>query len=111
MGLDLTTDRSGNVCVIALVGDVDVTTSPRLKDELASAMDAGCVHLIIDAEKVDFMDSSGLGVLIGALRRLNEKDGVIRIVGTQGNVLQLFKVAGLGRVFPLFSDLTEALRF
>ena len=111
MGLKLRTDRSGDTCVVVLDGDVDVTTAPSLKKELVSLIDGGCVNVIVDAEKVGFMDSSGLGVLIGALRRVNEKHGVIRIVGTQHDVLKLFRITGLDKVFPLFSDLGEAVRF
>jgi anti-sigma B factor antagonist len=111
MELGIRTDRDGSVCTVALEGEVDVYTAPRLKAQLVELIDAGCVDVIVDLEKVVFIDSSGLGVLVSALRRAREKDGAVRIVCTRDSVLKIFRITGLDKVFPIFSDASEAREF
>jgi len=111
MELDIKTDRDGGVCTVNLEGEIDVYTAPRLKAELVSAIESGCVNVIVDLEDVGFIDSSGLGVLVSALRRARERDGAVRIVCTRDNILKIFRITGLDKVFPIFSDASEASRF
>lgn len=111
MELDIRTQHDGNVCTIALDGEVDVYTAPRLKEELVSLIQGDCTYLIVDLEKVGFIDSSGLGVLVSALRRAREKDGAVRIVCTRENILKIFRITGLDKVFPIFSDVAQAAEF
>lgn len=111
MEIDITTDQAGDVCTIRIDGEVDVYTAPRLKEELVSAIESGCKNVIVDMEKVGFIDSSGLGVLVGALRRARERDGVVRVVCTRDNILKIFRITGLDKVFPVFAEAAEARRF
>lgn len=111
MELDIRSEQDGAVCKVTLEGEVDVYTAPRLKEELTSLIAGGCHFLIVDMEKVAFIDSSGLGVLVSALRRAREKDGAIRIVCTREGVLKIFRITGLDKVFPIFSDAAEAAQF
>lgn len=111
MELEIRTKQDDKVCTLVLEGEVDVYTAPRLKEELVSLISAGCTHLIVDLEKVAFIDSSGLGVLVSALRRAREKDGAVRIVCTRESILKIFRITGLDKVFPIFSDASEAAEF
>lgn len=111
MELGINTETRGDACTVTLDGEVDVYTAPRLKEELVSAIEGGCANVIVDLEKVGFIDSSGLGVLVSALRRARERDGVVRIVCTRDNILKIFRITGLDKVFPIFSDIAEAERF
>jgi anti-sigma B factor antagonist len=111
MELDIRTKNDGNVCMITLDGEVDVYTAPKLKEELVALIQGGCTHVIVDLEKVGFIDSSGLGVLVSALRRAREKDGAVRIVCTRESILKIFRITGLDKVFPIFSDAAEAAEF
>lgn len=111
MELDIKSERDGDVCAVALDGEIDVYTAPRLKEELVSVVESGCPNVIVDMEKVGFIDSSGLGVLVSALRRARERDGVVRIVCTRDNILKIFRITGLDKVFPIYSDMEEATRF
>ncbi len=111
MELDIKSDLAGDVCTVTLVGEVDVYTAPRVKEELVSAIESGCVNVIVDLEGVGFIDSSGLGVLVSALRRARERDGAVRIVCTRDNILKIFRITGLDKVFPIFDDAAEAARF
>jgi len=111
MELGIRTERDGTVCTVTLEGEVDVYTAPRLKEQLVELLDGGCSSIIVDMEKVAFIDSSGLGVLVGALRRAREKGGVVRLVCTRDSVLKIFRITGLDKVFPIFSDASEAREF
>jgi anti-sigma B factor antagonist len=111
MELDIRSEQDGTACTITLEGEVDVYTAPRLKEELVSLIQGGCSHVIIDLERVSFIDSSGLGVLVSALRRAREKDGAVRIVCKRESILKIFRITGLDKVFPIFSDAAEASHF
>ncbi len=111
MELGITTEKYDEVCTVVLDGEVDVYSAPQLKQELVSAIEGGCENVIVDLERVGFIDSSGLGVLVSALRRARERDGVVRIVCTRDNILKIFRITGLDKVFPIFSDIVEARRF
>lgn len=111
MELDIQIDQSQDMCVVTLVGEVDVYTAPRLKEKLVSAIEGGCSNVVIDMEGVGFIDSSGLGVLVSALRRARERDGSVRLVCTRDNILKILRITGLDKVFPIFSEKSEAERW
>jgi len=111
MELDISTQHKGTACTIALSGEVDVYTSPQLKQTIVEAIDAGCVNIVVDLENVGFIDSSGLGVLVSGLRRVKERQGTLRLVCTHDGILKIFRITGLDKVFPLFSSSEEAREF
>jgi anti-sigma B factor antagonist len=111
MELDITADRDAGVCTLSLAGEVDVYTAPKLKEVLVEEIESGCSKIVINLDDVGFMDSSGLGVLVGGLRRAKENDGAIRLVCSRENVLKIFRITGLDKVFPIFSDPAEAREF
>lgn len=111
MELDIRTERHHKVCDVTLRGEIDVYTAPKLKEQLVSLIEDGCANIVVDLEGVSFIDSSGLGVLVSALRRARERDGAVRIVCTRENILKVFRITGLDKVFPVFSDVAEAREF
>jgi len=111
MELDISTENAGASCTIALKGEVDVYTSPRLKEELVNVVDSGCRQIVVDLEDLHFIDSSGLGVLVSALRRVKEHDGTLRLVCTKDSILKIFRITGLDKVFPVFTTAAEAQDF
>ncbi|MCE5204231.1 MAG: STAS domain-containing protein [Coriobacteriales bacterium] len=108
MDLDISVDRDGATCRMQVSGEVDVYTSPMLKARIIDAIEDGCTDLVIDLEGVGFIDSSGLGVLVSGLRRVKERSGSMRLVCTKDNILKIFRITGLDKVFPVFSTLEEA---
>jgi anti-sigma B factor antagonist len=96
--------------IISLDGEVDVYTAPKLKSRLVDLVDEGKYNIIINLQKVEFMDSSGLGVLVGGLKRVKSHQGSIILVCTQENILKIFKITGLVKVFPIFPTEEEALQ-
>jgi anti-sigma B factor antagonist len=88
--------------VAELVGDFDIFTAAKCRKALADLIDAGYVHLVVDLERLDFLDSSGLGVLVGMLRKARSHGGSLRLVCVRPNMLRLFGTTGLGNVFAIY---------
>ena len=93
--------------VIAVQGELDLATAPRLKWPLVDAIDAGARVLIVDLSDVTFMDSTALGVLIG-IRRTLKLGSRLAIVCTDREVLKIFEISGLDAVFQIFPTFEEA---
>lgn len=111
MQLDIDVKNNGSSCLLAVSGEIDVYTSPLLKSRLAQAIDEGCTDLVVDLERVSFIDSSGLGALVSGLRRVKERSGSLRVVCTKENILKVFRITGLDKVFPIVSNPQEAEGF
>lgn len=97
------------VAVIALGGEVDVYTSPRLKQEMVDLLNKGTARLIIDLSAVEYLDSTGLGVLIGGLKRARERDGDLRLICDNLRILRIFEITGLTKIFDIYRSEAEAL--
>jgi anti-sigma B factor antagonist len=108
MELDVDIAREEASCIVTIAGEVDVYTSPVLKERLIEAAEDGCSVVIVDLDQVGFIDSSGLGVLVGALRRLRERGAEMHVVCTREQILKIFRITGLDKVFPIFASLDQA---
>ncbi len=108
MELDVGIAREDTTCVVTIAGEVDVYTSPALKERLIEAAEDGCTLMIVDLDEVGFIDSSGLGVLVGALRRLREQGAEMHVVCTREQILKIFRITGLDKVFPIFASVDQA---
>ena len=95
--------------VFELVGSLDIATSPTVRAALTSASERGNHRLIVDLTRVDFLDSTGLGALIGGQRRAKEFDGEVRLVAKEGQILRLLRITGLLKVFAVYATLDDAL--
>jgi anti-sigma B factor antagonist len=92
---------SGGLAAVAVRGELDIRSAPDLRAWLAKALDDGAVQLVIDLDAVAFMDSSGLGVLVGAHKRLVRIGGRLHVVGVSPAVARLLSITGLARVFDV----------
>jgi anti-sigma B factor antagonist len=95
--------------VIAVSGEIDVYTAPKLRERLIGLVEAGSYQLIVDMEGVEFLDSTGLGVLVGGLKRVRAHDGWIDLVCTQGRILRIFRITGLNKVFNIHDSVADAV--
>ena len=95
--------------VIAVSGEIDVYTAPKLREKLVSLAESGSSHLIVDMEGVEFLDSTGLGVLVGGLKRVRAHEGWIDLVCTQGRILRIFRITGLNKVFNIYDTVPAAI--
>ena len=110
MNLDLETSTQGDTSVVSLRGEIDVYTAPRLRQALIDLVSQGATDIVVDMDKVDFLDSTGLGVLVGGLKRVKSNDGDLRLVVTQDRIMKIFDITGLSKVFPINGSLDEALQ-
>ena len=95
--------------VFELTGSLDIATSPTVRATLVSASKRGDHRLIVDLTRVDFLDSTGLGALIGGQRRAKEFSGEVRLVAKEGQILRLLRITGLLKVFAVYATLEDAL--
>ncbi len=108
MDLSLDNRPSGERMVVDVGGEIDVYTAPKLRERLVSLINAGHHDLIVNLEGVDFLDSTGLGVLVGALKRVRAHDGSLVLVCTQERLLKIFRITGLAKVFPIYDSVEAA---
>jgi anti-sigma B factor antagonist len=94
--------------VLAVKGEIDVYSAPRLRERLVELVSEGHRQIVVDLEAVDFLDSTGLGVLVGGLKRLRSHGGDLSLVCTQPRILKVFEITGLTTVFSIATSVDEA---
>jgi len=107
--VSVTSRPSGERTVVHVTGEIDVYTAPVLREELAKLVDGGHHDLVVDLTGVPFMDSTGLGVLVGALKKVKTHGGDLALVIDQEKVLKVFRITALTQVFPIFETVDAAL--
>lgn len=91
-----------------MAGEVDVFTAPKLRERLIAAVNEGNARIVVNLTEVGFMDSTGLGVLVGGLKRVKERDGTLALAGAKGTVQRVLGVTGLSAVFPMYDTVEQA---
>lgn len=109
MDLSLATRAVGDVTVLQVGGEVDIETSARLRERLVGLIEGGSRKVVVDLQQVDFMDSTGLGVLVGALRRLRAVNGTLALVCERESLLKIFRITALDRVFSIHPTVDAAI--
>jgi len=99
----------GGVEVVDVEGEIDIYTAPRLRELLIDLAGQGNCQLIVNLDKVGFLDSTGLGVLVGGLKRVRPHDGSLDLVCTQERILKIFKITGLTKVFGIYQTVDQAI--
>jgi anti-sigma B factor antagonist len=97
------------VGLVELSGEVDISTAPRFKEELEALISEGHTDVIVDLSEVAFIDSTALGVLVGAVRRLHPYGGRMVVVARSHAVTRPLTLTGLDRVFAVTATREEAL--
>ena len=104
LAVDITTGpgKADGEWLVTVSGEIDVASSPRLRNELIELLDQKAQSIVLDLGSTSFIDSSGLGVLVGALRRLREQNGQsIVLRGMQPPVRRVFEITGLTDLFTI----------
>jgi anti-sigma B factor antagonist len=103
--LKVSSRSDGDRTVVAVSGEIDLYTAPRLHSELAAATTVeGQPHVVVDMAGVEFCDSTGMNVLLAALRRVREKGGELILAGPRPAVRKILQVTGLESVFTVVDD-------
>src|SRR5919205_677828 len=95
--------------VLSVSGEIDLFTAPEFKLRMSAPIDAGRSHIVVDLSRTTFIDSSSLGVLIGAHRRLKLRGGSLVVVCDNEAIAKTFKVTGLDGVFTIAPSVEAAL--
>jgi anti-sigma B factor antagonist len=95
--------------VVAVRGEIDLFTAPDLKTMLLAAIDSGKSRIVVDLSETTFLDSTALGVLIGAVKRLRARDGALTLVNTDANIAKTFEITGLDQIFTISATRDEAI--
>ncbi len=109
MDLSLETRQTDGRTVVVVVGEIDVYTAPKLRDKITELVNAGNRTLLVDLEKVEFLDSTGLGVLVGGLKKVRAQDGSMALICSQDRLLKIFRITGLAKVFTIHDSEEAAL--
>jgi anti-sigma B factor antagonist len=109
MEIDIADEEVDGWTVVRASGEIDVATAPGLREQLTAVVEAGTHHVVVDLEDVGFIDSTGLGVLVGALRRARIAEGDVRLVCTNPRILKVFQATGLDEVFTIGATLDETV--
>jgi anti-sigma B factor antagonist len=101
---------AGDGCaVLRAAGEIDVYTAPQLREKLIELVDVGSLYLIGDLRGVEFLDSTGLGALVGGLKRLRTREGSLHLVMSSERIIRIFRITGLAKVFSIHPTVPEAI--
>ena len=99
----------GDCAVLQVAGEVDAYTAPMLRERIRDLAAKDVAHLVAEPSAVDFLDSTGLGVLVGGLKRLREAGGSLALVIAAPRILRLFQITGLTKVLAIHPSVAEAI--
>jgi anti-sigma B factor antagonist len=101
---------AGRDCaVLRVTGEIDAYTAPQVREQVSRLVGDGTRHVVADLRGVNFLNSTGLGVLVGSLKRLRDAGGSLTIVAGPGRILKIFEITGLVRAFALYPSVPEAI--
>jgi anti-sigma B factor antagonist len=101
--------RQGGVAVARVTGRLDFAAAPNARDQFANAVAGGQNKLVVDLSKVEFVDSAGLGTLIGGMRRARQAGGDLRIANPTDQVTMLLSLTSLDQVLKIHPTIEEAI--
>ena len=108
--MDFKIESKDNVTIVVLPGDhLDADNSKEFKKDMIPLIEESS-HVIFNMEKLNFVDSSGLGALLSCLRKINEKNGELKLFGMSKSVRALFELVRMHRIFDIYNTEEEALR-
>ena len=108
MDLSLSTRTVSDHTVLQVGGEVDVYTAPKLRERISELLDGGIGAVVVDLGRVDFMDSTGLGVLVGGFRKSRTVGASFGVVCGKESLLKIFRITGLDQVLPLYQSVDAA---
>jgi anti-sigma B factor antagonist len=99
----------GDRAVLRIDGDIDTCTAPHLRERVMDLAGNGTVHIIADLRGAGFLDSAGLGALVGGRTGLRARGGSLALVASAGRILQTLRITGLSDAFALYSCVLDAI--
>ncbi|MEQ9363358.1 MAG: STAS domain-containing protein [Leptospirales bacterium] len=107
--ITITATRHESVVVLAVSGHLDGTTAPELERAIHTWIDDGVYQIVADFKELDFMSSAGLGVLMGAIHKVREKHGDIRLARPNAGIRRLIELMGFNHLYQIFDTEENAI--
>lgn len=107
--MELMERTENGVLVLAVSGRLDAATTPELEEAVLKALKDGRQALLLDFSRLEYINSSGLRVLVMAYQRLREKDGALAVCGLKDYIQEVFAISGYDKLFGLYADQAEAV--
>lgn len=107
--MQISTQDSGAVTVVAVSGRVDSSTAPGLEDALKQLVDAEKTHIVLDLLDVEYMSSAGLRAMVSTLKSVKRVNGDLRIANPSARVEEVLRLAGLTSIFGIYRSRDEAV--
>jgi anti-sigma B factor antagonist len=98
-GIDVT--RTGDAAIVSVIGELDLATAPRLREEIDALVESGVCAVTVDLVRLEFIDSTGLSALVMALKDMREHGGDLALRSLSPSTLKVFQIAGLTEVFAI----------
>jgi anti-sigma B factor antagonist len=108
--MKISTRNIGEICVFDIEGEIDAEHALTLKKAFAKVLGEKTRKILLGLEKVGFVDSTGLGVMISLLRQLNEQGGALRLAALQDEVRHIFEITRLFKIFAISNTVEDAVR-
>lgn len=108
--MDLELRRSGSILMAKIRGELDLSTSPAFRDQIEAELQQtkDLQHLILDFTETNFIDSSGLGVILGRYKTISQRGGRLSAVNVPLHLQKLFELSGLLKIMTIYPSLREA---
>jgi len=103
----VTSELRGEAATVAVRGEVDVYTAPQLRDELYRVIGDGAKQVVLDLSAMTFIDSTGLGVVVGSLKRVRESDGDLILRSPSRSTRKVLDITGLSRIVEIQGEPEE----
>ncbi|EHL17454.1 anti-anti-sigma factor [Peptoanaerobacter stomatis] len=101
LNVDVNFNKTDDKWNVALEGEIDIYTATKLKESLSVINEENIKDVVINMQNLEYIDSTGLGILVGVLKRLKQKEKDIYILNTKANVKKIFTITGLDKIFKL----------
>ncbi len=100
--MEIIEKKTGNVSIVALGGRLDAYVSGEVEQKLNALIDADEVHLVVNLERLDYISSSGLRVLLASLKKVRKQEGDIKLAGMRPHIKEVFDIAGFSPLFSVY---------
>ncbi len=107
--MDISQREKDSIVVLDIQGEIDLYNAPEIKDTIQKLIDAQKYNIIINLEKVSYIDSSGIGALISSLSNLKKYQGGLKIINVYASVKKVFELTKLTSFFEIYDTEEEAL--
>ncbi len=107
--MEISTSESGDVRILSFQGNLDTNTAPDAESEINGLIDGGAQKLLVNFEKLDYISSAGLRVLLATAKKLKASSGDLKICCLNQTVQEVFDISGFATILSVASSEEEAL--